>query len=279
MIGLLREGNVSEFFARARMLEPADLADVLALADDDERVEIAKLLPARPHRRSADRDAGPGARRGHPRGTDHRAAAEIVGELPDDDAADILGELEPEQQQRFSGGRARGAAHGRAAAGVRRGIRRQPDDRGHGHRRTRRDGARCAGEHPEAGGGRGGVRRGLRARPEPAARSWASSSWCWERRTARCGADAGARRHGGAGDGPGGSGATDGAVPTCPAFRWWTGRAASWAGSRSTTCPTWSRWRRRKTFCDSAVSPRPRISAPAGSEAVKTRLPCCWSTW
>src|SRR6185369_16581113 len=45
LIALLREGKVSEFLARARMLDPADLADVLALADDEERVEIAKLLP------------------------------------------------------------------------------------------------------------------------------------------------------------------------------------------------------------------------------------------
>jgi magnesium transporter len=101
MIALLREGNVSEFFARARMLEPADLADVLALADEDERVEIARLLPPdltgealieMPQTEHAEDTlaALPAAQ-----------AAEIVGEMPDDDAADLLGELEPEQQQRI----------------------------------------------------------------------------------------------------------------------------------------------------------------------------------
>jgi magnesium transporter len=101
MIGLLRDGNVSEFFARARMLEPADLADVLALADEDERVEIAKLLPPNltgealiemPVEEHAEDTLA---------ALSPEEAAEIVGGLPDDDAADILGELEPEQQQRI----------------------------------------------------------------------------------------------------------------------------------------------------------------------------------
>jgi magnesium transporter len=101
LIGLLRDGNVSEFFARARMLEPADLADVLALADEDERVEIAKLLPPNltgealiemPVEEHAEDTLA---------ALSPEEAAEIVGGLPDDDAADILGELEPEQQQRI----------------------------------------------------------------------------------------------------------------------------------------------------------------------------------
>lgn len=101
MLGLLRDGNVSEFFARARMLEPADLADVLALADEDERVEIAKLLP--PDLTGEALVAMPDVE--HAEDTlaalTTEQAAEIVGEMPDDDAADILGELEPEQQQRI----------------------------------------------------------------------------------------------------------------------------------------------------------------------------------
>lgn len=101
MIALLRDGNVSEFFGRARLLEPADLADVLALADEDERVEIAKLLPPEltgealtemPDTEHAEETLA---------ALTSEQAAEIVGEMPDDDAADLLGELEPEQQRRI----------------------------------------------------------------------------------------------------------------------------------------------------------------------------------
>jgi magnesium transporter len=101
LIALLRDGHVSEFLAHARMLEPADLADVLALADDDERVEIAKLLP--PDLTGEALVAMPDLE--HAEDTlaalTTEEAAEIVGEMRDDDAADILGELAPEQQQRI----------------------------------------------------------------------------------------------------------------------------------------------------------------------------------
>jgi magnesium transporter len=101
LIALLREGRVSEFLGRARMLDPADLADVLALADDDERVEIAKLLPPdltgealieMPDQEHAEDTLA---------ALSPQQAADIVQEMPDDDAADILGELPPEQQQRI----------------------------------------------------------------------------------------------------------------------------------------------------------------------------------
>ena len=101
LIAMLRDGQVSEFLAHARMLEPADLADVLALADDDERVEIAKLLP--PDLTGEALVSMPDLE--HAEDTlaalTTEQAAEIVGELRDDDAADILGGLEPEQQQRI----------------------------------------------------------------------------------------------------------------------------------------------------------------------------------
>ena len=101
MLELLREGQVSEFLARARMLEAADLADVLAQADEDERIEIAKLLPPdltgealieMPQEEHAEDTLAALPR---------EQAAEIVGEMPDDDAADILGGLEPEEQRRI----------------------------------------------------------------------------------------------------------------------------------------------------------------------------------
>jgi magnesium transporter len=101
LLALLREGKVSEFLARARMLDPADLADVLALADEDERVEIAKLLP--PDLTGEALIEMPGQE--HAEDTlaalSPRQAAEIVEGMPDDDAADLLGELSPEQQQRI----------------------------------------------------------------------------------------------------------------------------------------------------------------------------------
>ena len=101
VIALLREGRVSEFLGRARLLEAADLADVLALADDDERVEIAKLLP--PELTGEALIEMPGA--AHAEETlaalSPEQAADIVQEMPDDDAADILGELRPDQQQRI----------------------------------------------------------------------------------------------------------------------------------------------------------------------------------
>jgi len=101
LIALLREGKVSEFLGRARRLDPADLADVLGLADDEERVEIAKLLP--PDLTGEALIEMPGQE--HAEDTlaalTPEQAADIVQEMPDDDAADLLGELSPEQQQRI----------------------------------------------------------------------------------------------------------------------------------------------------------------------------------
>jgi magnesium transporter len=77
---------------------PADLADVLAAADDDERVEMVQLLPPSlsgealwempENERPSETLAA----------LDPEQAADIVEELPDDDAADLLGELEPREQ-------------------------------------------------------------------------------------------------------------------------------------------------------------------------------------
>ncbi len=101
LIALLRDGRVSEFFGRARMLEPADLADVLALADENERVEIAKLLPPDLTGEALIEMAEEEHAEDTLAALSPEQAADIVEELPDDDAADILGELEPEQQRRI----------------------------------------------------------------------------------------------------------------------------------------------------------------------------------
>lgn len=98
---LVREGRVAEFVKLAEELEPADLADVLAEADEDERVEIVKLLPPSlsgsalwelPEEEHAEETLA---------ALEPAEAADIVEELPDDDAADLLGDLEPEEQQRI----------------------------------------------------------------------------------------------------------------------------------------------------------------------------------
>jgi Mg/Co/Ni transporter MgtE len=46
MLQLLRTGRFDEFLARAGDFEAADLADVLAQLDEDQRLEVVKRLPA-----------------------------------------------------------------------------------------------------------------------------------------------------------------------------------------------------------------------------------------
>lgn len=101
MIQLLRTGNAAEFLGRARLLEAADLADVLALADDHERVEIAKLLP--PELTGEALIEMPSMEHAEDTLASLTAeqAADILEELSDDDAADLLGELAPEDQRRI----------------------------------------------------------------------------------------------------------------------------------------------------------------------------------
>jgi magnesium transporter len=101
LLALVRDGEVNEFVVRAAELEPADLADVLAIADDDERIEIVKLLP--PELSALALSELPEDQ--HPGETlaalDPDEAAELVDVLPDDDAADLLGELERDAQQQI----------------------------------------------------------------------------------------------------------------------------------------------------------------------------------
>ncbi len=99
LVALAREGRTEAFIERAWELEPADLGDVLAVLDEEERIALVRVLP--PELSSQALVEMPDE--AHPEETlaalppEH--AAEIVEELEDDDAADILGELEPEQQE------------------------------------------------------------------------------------------------------------------------------------------------------------------------------------
>lgn len=99
MVHLLRSGDLDGFVARAHDLEPADLAEVLAELEEDERVVAVKALPPElsgealvemPESEHAEETLA---------ALDPEEAAEIVDQLEDDDAADLLGELDPADQE------------------------------------------------------------------------------------------------------------------------------------------------------------------------------------
>ena len=45
LLDLLRAGNLKGFLARAEKTEPADLGDVLASLDEEERLQVVQALP------------------------------------------------------------------------------------------------------------------------------------------------------------------------------------------------------------------------------------------
>src|SRR5262249_30452167 len=101
MVELARAGRTDAFIALAKKLEPADLADILALLEPEERFRVVRAMPPRLSGEALV-EMPEGA---HPEATlaalAPEQAAEIVEELEDDDAADLLGELEPETQERI----------------------------------------------------------------------------------------------------------------------------------------------------------------------------------
>ncbi len=101
MVELARGGRIDAFVALAHKLEPADLADVLAELDDEDRVRIVRALP--PALSSEALAEMP--EEAHAEATlvalEPERAAEILDALEDDDAADLLRELDPEQQERI----------------------------------------------------------------------------------------------------------------------------------------------------------------------------------
>jgi magnesium transporter len=99
MVDLVRNGEIPVFVRRAHDFEPADLADVLAALDEDERVAVVQALPPElssqalaelPEDAHAEQTLA---------ALSPERAAEIVEELEDDDAAGILRELERETQE------------------------------------------------------------------------------------------------------------------------------------------------------------------------------------
>jgi magnesium transporter len=101
MVDLVRNGEIPVFVRRAHDFEPADLADVLAALDEDERVAVVQALPPELSSQAL-AELPEDAHAEHTLAALSPArAAEIVEELEDDDAADILGELEPAAQERI----------------------------------------------------------------------------------------------------------------------------------------------------------------------------------
>jgi magnesium transporter len=101
LVALVRAGQVEDFVRRAHDLEAADLADVLAALDDEERLAVVQALP--PELASQALIEMPeGA---HAEETlaalDADHAAEIVEELNDDDAAELLRDLDRDEQERI----------------------------------------------------------------------------------------------------------------------------------------------------------------------------------
>lgn len=101
MIALAREGRLDEFVREARDLEGADLADILAALDEDERVHVVRALPPEVSGEALvemPEEAHAGVTLA---ALGSEEAAEIVDELDDDDAADLLGELPLHTQEQI----------------------------------------------------------------------------------------------------------------------------------------------------------------------------------
>ena len=101
MVDLVRAGDIETFIARAHELESADLADVLSLLDEDERLLAVRALPTALSGEALIEMPDEAHAEDTLAALDPEQAAEIVEGLEDDDAADILGELEPEDAERI----------------------------------------------------------------------------------------------------------------------------------------------------------------------------------
>jgi Mg/Co/Ni transporter MgtE len=93
MLDLVRTGEIAAFVRRARELEPADLADVLSALDERDRLTVVQALPPELSSQALVEMPEPALAEETLAALAPERAAEIVEELDDDDAADILGEL------------------------------------------------------------------------------------------------------------------------------------------------------------------------------------------
>jgi magnesium transporter len=104
MVDLVRKGDIAHFIRRAHDLEPADLADVLTTLDEQERISVVQALPPELSSQAL-AEMPEEAHAGETLAAlDPGQAAGIVEELDDDDAADILGDLNRSQQEQILSG-------------------------------------------------------------------------------------------------------------------------------------------------------------------------------
>jgi magnesium transporter len=99
MVDLVRNGEIPVFVRRAHDFEPADLADVLAALDEDERVAVVQALPPELSSQALAELPEDAHAEDTLAALSPERAAQIVEELEDDDAADILQEMEPHTQE------------------------------------------------------------------------------------------------------------------------------------------------------------------------------------
>ncbi len=103
MLDLIERGNLRGFLALAEKAEPADLGDVLSSLGDEERLEVVKALPRRLSGAALMEmpdEAQAGETMESLATEAPEAAGEIIEGLPDDEAADLVGGLDPEDQER-----------------------------------------------------------------------------------------------------------------------------------------------------------------------------------
>jgi magnesium transporter len=101
MVDLVRNGEITVFIRRAHDFEPADLADVLAALDEEERVAVVQALPAELSSQALAEMPEDAHAEATLAALDPERAGEIVEELDDDDAADILREMDPADKERI----------------------------------------------------------------------------------------------------------------------------------------------------------------------------------
>jgi magnesium transporter len=101
LVALVRTGRLPDFVARARKLEPPDLADVLSSLDEADRLTAVRALPPGVSGEALVEMSEEAHAEDTLAALAPAQAAEIVEELADDDAADILRELDPEAQERI----------------------------------------------------------------------------------------------------------------------------------------------------------------------------------
>jgi magnesium transporter len=99
MVDLVRNGEIPVFVRRAHDFEPADLADVLAALDEDERLTVVQALPPELSSQALAELPEDAHAEDTLAALSPARAAQIVEELEDDDAAGILREMEPHTQE------------------------------------------------------------------------------------------------------------------------------------------------------------------------------------